>query len=505
MILCPRTGRKPWKCLCPECVAQRTAVGPDVSPTPNRDAGWAAPRAVILSDRPVRIESFVTLGPYFFSRWRRAPGGDILWGPDGQPQREGGPGDGGLQCCVPEQSRSLLRGAMHVASVKPATVVQLFRTANSEYFALRTFDGEYTFSRDTLDRALREMHEAKCERLNNTQGTLDMVVSETGVHTPRHWVERAYPVLVTCNDLIVAARAMMFVPPSESIELRTTDAQDIYVARWRDGVHSFTRHALYGRAAEIAKAQGNDELAADILRSSRSFSGPGDGSLWPQDVLDQFEDLFERHRMAGAPGQHPNLGALGLCPQPGPQQAFMIGEHQDKRTFELGEWARNGEWGTELPPAELVFRQETDPHLVARARRLMGARRHLCGYPRFCDDTGLSLFYCSVDDRYLIRVPLEHMPKSQDVVVGHDELVDYRVPPDAIPIDRLSTRIAVHRALEGSTKRKIPFPELRAWLQSTVGRVFCAWGAGVATLGAQGIAELGLQKTDRSPTMESPE
>jgi hypothetical protein len=394
---------------------------------------------------------------------------------------------------------------MHVASVKPPTVVQLFRTANSEYFALRTFDGEYTFSRDTLDRALREMHEAKCEPLNNTQGTLDMVVSETVVHTPRHWVERAYPVLVTCNDLIVAARAMMFVPPSESIELRTTDAQEIYVARWRDGVHSFTRPALYGRAAEIAKARGNDELAADILRSSRSLSGPGDGSLWPQDVLDKFEDLFERHRMAGAPGQHPNLGALGLCPQPGPQQAFMIGEHQDKRTFELGEWARNGEWGTDLPPAELVFRQETDPHLVARARRLMGARRHLSGYPRFSEDTPLSLFYCSVDDRYLIRVPLEQLQEPHDVVVGHDELVDYRVPPDAIPINRPSTRVCIHMLLKKHTTTEIPFAELRAWSEVGVDSVFCAWGAGVATLNGQAVAELGLQKTDRSPTMESPE
>ena len=459
----------------------------------------AAPRAVILSDRPVHIESVVTRGLYFFRRWRRAPGGDILWGTDGQPQREGGPGDGGLQCCVPEQSRSLLRGAMHVASVKPPTVVQLFRTANSEYFALRTYDGEYTFSRDTLDVALREMHEAKCEPLKNTQGTLDMVVSETNVHTPGHWVERAYPVIVECRDLIMAARAMMFVPPSESIELRTTDAQEIYVARWRDGVHSFTRPALYGRAAEIAKARGNVELAADILRSSRFLSGPGDGSLWPQDVLDQFEDLFERHRMAGAPGQHPNLGALGLCPQPGPQQAFMIGEHQDKRTFELGEWARNGEWGTELPAADLVFRPETDPHLVARATHYMWS----AGLGRLEDET--SLYHCAADDSYLIRQYEEASDHLRAVGMNRRTLLGYTVPPDAIPIDRLSTRIAVHRALEESTKRKIPFPELRAWLQSTVDRVFCAWGAGVATLNGQAVAELGLQKTDRSPTMESPE
>ena len=387
---------------------------------------------------------------------------------------------------------------MHVASVKPPTVVQLFRTANSEYFALRTFDGEYTFSRDTLDRALREMHEAKCEPLNNTQGTLDMVVSETGVHTPRHWVERAYPVLVTCNDLIVAARAMMFVPPSESIELRTTDAQEIYVARWRGGVHSFTRPALYGRAAEIAKARGNDELAADILRSSRSFSGPGDGSLWPQDVLDQFEALFERHRMAGAPGQHPNLGALGLCPQPGPQADFMFGKLSDP--LDTGSPRITGP-----VVANLVFRPETDPHLVARARRLMRARRHLGGYPRFVEDTPLSLFYCSVDDRYLIRVPLEQLQEPHDVVVGHDELVDYRVPPESMPILQHSTLDCIHQALEQRAERAIPLAELRAWLQPTVDRVFCAWGAGVATLDGRAVAELGLQKTGRSPTLEAPE
>lgn len=516
MILCPRTGRKPWKCLCPECVAQRTAVGGDVSPTPNRDAGWAPARAVILSDRPVRIAGgAITRGLYFFSRWRRAPGGDILWGPDGQPQREGGPGDGGLQCCVPEQSRSLLRGAMHVASVKPPTVVQLFRTANSEYFALRTYDGEYTFSRDTLDRALREMHEARCEPLNNTQGALDMVVSETGVHTPRHWVERGvdggaagdpgdgriiggrlriwrtdpatgeiilnsegkpllagdpgdgmlsgpidefereYPVVVHHVDYVWAARNLANTPVKARAELRTTPDHGRYALREGMTVHAFPADKL-------------DRRVGDLVQSRKKLS------------------------------------ALGFSPKAGPQEAFMIGEHQDKRAFDLGEWARNGEWVTDAPPAELVFRHETDQHLVGRARRLMGARRHLGGYPSFVEDTPLSLFYCSADDRYLIRVPLEQLQEPHDVVVGHDELVDYRVPPDAIPIDRLSTRIAVHRALEESTKRKIPFPELRAWLQSTVDRVFCAWGAGVATLDGR-AAELGLQKTDRSPTMESPE
>lgn len=487
--------------MCPEHVAQRLALGPDVSPTPNRKVGWAKPRAVILSDAQVRIEGgAITRGLYFFSRWKRAPGGDILFGADGLPQKEGGPGDGGVECCVEERSRTLLAGAMHVASVKPPTVAQLFRTANSEYFALRTYDGEYTFSVGTLDRALKEMHE---QNLKNTPEKLDLVVSETVVHIPGHWVERAYPVLVTCDDLIAAARALMFVPPSESIELRTNEEQEEYAVRWRGGMHSFDRPVLYRRAAEIVKTRGDDELSADILRS---IGGPGDGSLWPEDVLDQFKDLFERHRAAGNPGHQHNLSALGLRPQPGPQQEFMAagkpGTATNCRSLLLPD---RPQWVPEAPRSDLVFRPETDPHLVARARRLMLARRHLGGYPSVTPYTPLNLFYCSIDDRYLIRVPLEQLHATHDVVVGHDELVDYRVPPDAIPINRLSTRHAVHRALEERTKREIPFIELRAWLQSTDDRVFCAWGSGVATIGVQGITERCLQKTGESPTMASAE
>lgn len=453
MILCPRTGRKPWKCLCPEHVAQRTAVGPDVSPTPNRDVGWARPRAVILSDAPVRIEGgVVTRGLYFFRRWRRAPGGDILFGADGQPQREGGPGDGGLECSVEERAPSLLRGAMHVASVRPPTVVQLFRTENSEYFALRTHDGEYTFSQDTLDRSLREMHEEKCA--HSAAQPEDLFISETYCNTPRHWVERAYPMLVVSDELIAGARALLFVPPSESIELRTTDAQEIYVVRWSNGVHSFTRPALYRRAAEIAKTKGNDELAADILRS---IGDPGDGQLQPP----------------GAPGISSNCSSV-LLPDP-PQ------------------------WVLEAQAADLVFRPETDPHLVARAVYYMWH----AGLGRLEDET--SLYHCAADDSYMIRQYEAASDHLRAVGMNRRTLLGYTVPPDAIPIARMSTRRAVHQALEESTKREIPFAELRAWLQSTVDRVFCAWGAGVATIGAQAVSERGLQKTGESPTMESPE
>lgn len=409
MILCPRTGRKPWTCLCPECVAQRTAVGGDVSPTPNRDVGWAAPRAVILSDRPVRIAGgAITRGLYFFSRWRRAPGGDILFGADGQPQREGGPGDGGLQCCVPEQSRSLLRGAMHVASVKPPTVVQLFRTANSEYFALRTYDGEYTFSRDTLDRALREMHD----------------------------------------------------------------------------------HA----------------------------GDPGVGSLWDEETFSPFKDLFERHRMAGAPGQAHNLRSLGLLTQqpgtfpvdaaargprgslhPQPAMASMMPALYDKRTAELEEWARNGEWGSQMPLENIVFNHETDPHLVARAHRYMWNT----GLGRLEGDT--LLYHCSADDRYLIRQydPIDN--RQRDVGANLAEILGYSVAPGALPIESSATLGCVHRVLENHVGQSIPPAELRAWSEVGADRVFCAWGTGVATLNGQAVAELGLQKTDRSPTMESPE
>lgn len=385
MILCPRTGRKPWTCRCPECVAQRTAVGPDVSPTPNRDVGWAPARAVILSDRPVRIAGgAITRGLYFFSRWRRAPDGDILWGPDGQPQREGGPGDGGLQCCVPEQSRSLLRGAMHVASVKPPTVVQLFRTENSEYFALRTYEGEYTFSRDTLDRALREMHEEKCA--HSAAQPEDLFISETYCNTPRHWVERAYPMLVASDELIAGARALMFVPPSESIELRTTDAQEIYVARWRGGVHSFTRPALYGRASEIAKARGDDELAADILRSIGAPVGKADP-------------------LPNAPCWVPSYSA-------GDPRA----RSEEARRLYVG------------GPA-LVFWPTSNSHLVGCARTLIRSRHpNISGVdcPHYVGP--LDLYFLPGADRYLIRAR-DHGMGFFDVVVSLNELLGYAASP----------------------------------------------------------------------------
>ena len=129
----------------------------------------------------------------------------------------------------------------------------------------------------------------------------------------------------------------------------------------------------------------------------------------------------------------------------------------------------------------------------------------MLGWPRVTSDSRIALFYCSVGDRYLIRVPLEQLDDVHDTVVGFDELVDYRVPPDSLPILRQSTLACVHQALEQRAERAIPLVELRAWLDPGADRVFCAWGSGVATIGAQGIAELGLQKTGESPTIEAPE
>ena len=352
MILCPRTGRKPWKCLCPEHVAQRTAVGPDVSPTPNRDVGWAKPRATILSEGRLRI-------------WRTDPDtGQIIMNSAGLPLA-GDPGDGRLS------------------------------------------------------------------------GPLDEF-------------EREYPVVVYNTDYLWAARDLANIPVKARAELRTTLNHDRYALREGMTVHAFSSDKI-------------DRRVVELVRSRKK------------------------------------LRELGFSPKAGPQEAFMMMEPHDKRTAELEEWARNGEWDTAVPPAELVFRPETDPHLVARALYYMWH----AGLGRLEDET--SLYHCAADDSYLIRQYEGASDHLRAVGMNRRTLLGYTVPPDAIPIARPSTRIAVHRALEEITKRKIPFPELRAWLQPTIDRVFCAWGAGVATLNGQAVAELGLQKTDRSPTMESPE
>jgi len=320
MICCPRTGRKPWTCRCPECVADRLAVLPDLSPTPNRSVGWAKTPAVGVSHGGrLRI-------------WRNDPQtGQLIMN-----EFVGDPGDGGL---------------------RPA--------------------GAFP-----VDAAAR-----------GPLGTLQPII--------------------------------------RSIEYRTIDDE-----RTRD-------------------------LAAAV----------------------------------------PNLMALGLLPQNGAQREFME-RPTDLRAVDLGDVVR-GLQSSATP--EIVFHQESDPHLVARARRLMLARRHLGGYPHVNPHTPLNLFYCSVDDRYLIRVPLEQLQEPHDVIVSHDELVDYRVPPDATNITRLSTRICVHQILERRRDMKIPFPELRAGLEAGAQRVFCAWGTGTSYIPAADVRELGLQKTGESPTMAAPE
>ena len=292
--------------------------------------------------------------------------------------------------------------------------------------------------------------------LNSAEPLLQGDPGDGMLSGPLDEFEREYPVVVLHCDYVWAARNLANTPTKVRGELRTTLNHDRYALREGMTVHAFPADKL-------------DRCVGDLVQSRKK------------------------------------LRALGFSPKAGPQEAFMMAEPHDPRTAALGEWARNGAWVTDAPPAELVFRPQDDPHLVAKARWLMRARRHLSGYPRFVEDTPLRLFYCSVDDRYLIRVPLEQLQEPHDVVVGHDELVDYRVPPDVTNVTNLSTRVCIHRVLEDSTGLKIPFPELRAWLEVGADRVFCAWGTGTRYIPASDVSELGLQKTGRSPTMESPE